>query len=77
MAAMVGRLLRIAGLYQIRMRPEQDIFSFLIMYNCAPSAHVWARYDLKATSLHLHELVGDELMGVLGECFWKARAQGK
>jgi len=43
-------LLRIAGLYQIRMRPVQNLFSFIVMYNAAPFNGVFCKYDLKGST---------------------------
>lgn len=43
-------LVRIAGLYQIRMRPQQELFSFVVMYNAAPFPGTFAKYDLKGST---------------------------
>ena len=42
-------LLRVAGLYKIRLRPIQHIFSFLVMYNTAPFKGIFVKYDLKGS----------------------------
>eukprot|EP00656_Telonema_subtile_P032628 TRINITY_DN3586_c0_g2_i1.p1 TRINITY_DN3586_c0_g2~~TRINITY_DN3586_c0_g2_i1.p1 ORF type:complete len:438 (-),score=102.33 TRINITY_DN3586_c0_g2_i1:93-1406(-) len=43
-------LLRVGGLYKIQMRPQQNVFSFMVMYNAAPCSSVFCRYDLKGST---------------------------
>ena len=43
-------VLRIAGLYKIKMKPVQDYFDFLVMMNAAPYNDIFCKYDLKGST---------------------------
>merc|ERR1712086_346240 len=53
-------LVRVAGLYQIQMRPAQDVFAFMVMFNVAPSKDVFCKYDLKGSTYKRTERSSDQ-----------------